>query len=212
MLNTGFATVDDLKCRLRFGDNIDDTLLLEILTATAGAIENAAGRTLRREHARVEVFEGGGRTLRVGVWPIAKVHSIRESEGRDFSDSDNYIELTEDTDYVLQPGPHGMPGSTGIIRRLNANWAGSVKSPGKTQVIYTGGYKTDGEIELEDTTGSLTTSGDILSYGLKQRLTGGSGLAYTYQHEATGDIHCFASSSSEMKVSFCPVGRSFGPH
>jgi len=170
MLDYGFITKAELKTQLTVADTVDDALLQQIINLTAGAIESVAGRPLRRDHARAEYFPGGRKTIRVDVSPIAKIHSIRESETRDFSDSDNYEELVEDTDYVLEAGASdgGRPGEGGVIRRLDGKWLGSEDSPGQVQVIYTGGYKADEEAVLENSTTTISAAADISDYTVRR--------------------------------------------
>ncbi len=149
MDNKGFATLDNIKGRLAINDTVDDVVLQEILESSAGAIENCVGRPLRRRHSRTEIFAGGTRLLLLKVYPIVKIYSVRESETRDFVDSDNYDELVEGTDYVIEPSAIGdLPGASGQLRRLNQDWLGSERSPGRVQVSYAGGFRADEEIAL----------------------------------------------------------------
>lgn len=165
MLPYAFATLAEFKRRLGITDTVDDTLLQELLNGTAGVIESAAGRTLRRDHARTEYFRGGNRLIQTDLAPIAKVHSIRESSTRDFETSGEYEELEEGTDYVLDPGPDGgRPGENGFIRRLNSKWMGSEISPGQVRVVYTGGFVTDDEIAAQ-------SSGEILDLRQNSRMS-----------------------------------------
>ncbi len=162
-----FATLAELKARLGWTSNDEDSLFSEILLAASGAIESEIGRPARRVHARTEVFTGGRNTIRVRVDPIVQIHSIRESESRDFEDSTEFDELVEGTDYVFDPGDGRQPGETGVIRRINANWMGSRNAPGQVQVVYSGGYKTDQEEDLESTTVVISDTDSILNYRLK---------------------------------------------
>ena len=123
MLDYGFVTLAQFKQRfgISAADTTDDAMLQRLINDTAGMLENAAGRTLRRDHARTEYFRGGEYTIRVACSPIAKIHSIRESETRDFTTSGSYTELVDGTDYVVDEGQDGMrPGETGVIRRLGS--------------------------------------------------------------------------------------------
>ena len=157
MLPYGFATLAELKARLGINTSITDhnTTLQEIINGVSGAIESIAGRQLRRSHRTVEFFTGGGYLIRTRMAPIAKVHSIRESDTRDFETSDSYEELTEDaTDgFMLERDAMGREsGASGFIRRLGQKWLGNANSPGLIRVEYTGGYKSEEEIALENAT------------------------------------------------------------
>lgn len=168
----GMATLADLKARLGWNSTDEDSLLSDYLKASSGAIEAYAGRTLRRVHTRTEVFNGGSDTIQLGVYPIAKIHSVRESETRDFTDSDNYTELTEGTDFVLDSlGEAKRPGETGIVRRLDAPWLGSKTSPGQVQVIYSGGWKTEDEVAAESTSLTISASDYIEGYGIQRTVS-----------------------------------------
>ncbi|MBN2448085.1 MAG: hypothetical protein JXO22_15250 [Phycisphaerae bacterium] len=128
---------------------------------TAGSIESAAGRPLRRCHARAEYFTGGAAVIQLDAYPIAKVHSVRESATRNFDTVGAYQELVEGTDFVVDPGPGGQYGETGQLRRIGGRWLGSKVAPGCVRVVYTGGYKTDGEAAMENGTANLT---DVLDF------------------------------------------------
>jgi len=169
VLDYGFATLADLKLRLGVTDTTDDALLAAILDQTAGMIEGVAGRTLRRDHARVEVCNGNSDLLRVNVSPIAKVHSVRESETGDFVTAANYAELVEGTDFFIeggQGGDSGRPGEPALIRRLgNKKWMGAWAGvAARTRVVYTGGFKTDEELSLENQSVVISAPTDILDY------------------------------------------------
>jgi len=175
----GFATVAEVKSRMGIVDSTDDAIITEIVRSTAGTIENLAGRPLLRRHALVETLSGGERTIRLRSSPIVQVHIVRESATRDFDDSDNYTELVEGTGYILEAGAGGRPGSDGVLRRLGRNWLGNEQdNAGQIQVTYTGGYKTDDEIALEDSTLTLNSVTDTLDYnivhdeGIDYQLTG----------------------------------------
>ncbi len=164
-----FATIDDFKAQIgNFASAADeDDEILAMLRNTAGAIEQAAGRPLRRRHWQTEYFAGGKRVIRTKMSHIAKIHSIRESNTRDFTTSGSYDELTEGTDYVLEVGRNGEdPGESGAIRRLNGNWMGSRQSPAQVQVIYTGGFKTAQELAVEPTGGSIDIQPPTQDFGL----------------------------------------------
>ena len=177
MLDYGFATLADLKLALDVTDTKDDALLAAILDRTAGMIEGAAGRTLRRDHARVEVCNGNSDLLRVNVSPIAKVHSIRESETGDFVTAANYAELVEGTDFFVeggQGGDSGRPGEPALIRRLgNKNWMGAWAGvAARTRVVYTGGFKTDEEAVIENSSVELSGTTVITDFSVGYNLTG----------------------------------------
>ncbi|HUS98633.1 MAG TPA: hypothetical protein VMX97_18055 [Hyphomicrobiaceae bacterium] len=168
MLLDAFATLAELKSWLGIAtnDTTDDALLLSMLRGTAGVIEGMAGRPLIRKHAREEVFVGGRETIRIDVPPIAKLHSVRESETRDFETSGAYEELAEGTDFVFDEIGGGREGESGVIRRLDGKWLGSAKSPGRVRVVYTGGFKTDGESEIENARVTLSDASAISIYTL----------------------------------------------
>lgn len=173
LFDRGFATLDEFKARLGISDAGDDTLMTEILRSTASLIEMVAGRPLRRRHGRTEILSGGQRTIRLGVEPIAQVHRIRESASRDFVDSDNYTDLVEGTDFIREAGGGGRPGDTGVLRRLGgSNWLGDeLDNAGQIEVVFTGGYKTDDEVELENGTATINSLPSILDYGIKRQLS-----------------------------------------
>jgi len=171
MLPYGFATLAELKARLGINTSITDhnTTLQEIINGVSGAIESIAGRQLRRSHRTVEFFTGGGYLIRTRMAPIAKVHSIRESDTRDFETSDSYEELTEDaTDgFMLERDAMGREsGASGFIRRLGQKWLGNANSPGLIRVEYTGGYKSEEEIALENAT-VILSGNTVLDYGIE---------------------------------------------
>lgn len=168
MLDYGMVSVEEFKAHVGIKDDVDDAVIQRIINMTAATIERAAGRPLRRDHARTEYFPGGGRVIRVDVAPIAQVHSVRESETRNFTDPDQYQELVEGTDYIIDTEEDGgRKGESGVLRRLNSKWLGSASNPGQVQVIYTGGYKTDEEVNLENGTITIGTSqGDVEDYNL----------------------------------------------
>jgi len=159
-LDYGLATLTNVKDVLGISaeQTVHDSVLQSIVNNVSATIERAAGRPLLRDHSRIEIFPGGNKQIRVGAFPIVEVHSIRESSTRDFDDSDNYTELVEGTDYVIEAGSDGLEGSSGVIRRLNGDWLGSKNSPGQVQVRYTGGYKTDEESDLENTSVTLNST------------------------------------------------------
>jgi len=166
--NWAFATLAELKERIGIAvaDVTDDAFLTSLLDLTAGAIESAAGRPLRRSHARTEYFTGGAAVIQLDVYPIAKVHTVRESATRDFITAGAYQELVEGTDFVVDPGPGGRYGETGQLRRIGGRWLGSKIAPGCVRVVYTGGYKTDAEAEVEKQTVNLSSGGKIDSYSI----------------------------------------------
>ena len=166
--NWAFATLAELKQRIGISaaDTTDDDLLTSLLDLTAGAIESAAGRPLRRCHVRTEYFTGGSSVIQLDAYPIAKLHSVRESLTRDFETAGEYEELVEGTDFVVDPGPGGRYGETGQLRRIGGRWAGSKVSPACVRVVYTGGYKTDEEVAAENTTVDITGSVDVQDFCL----------------------------------------------
>jgi len=154
------ALLADLKARLKIGDTSDDVVLAEMLLAVSGAVEAVAGRPLRRGHCVRERFAGGSSLLRTNLAPIAQIHWIRESYDYDFGDPDAYTELEYGDDYVLEAGSRGeLPGETGWVRKVNGAFLGTLDAPGMVEVCYTGGYKTPGEVALEN--GSLTFDGTV---------------------------------------------------
>lgn len=154
-----FVTVDELKDRLGIGDTEHDSELEILVKNTSGAMEAYVGRDLRRSHYVEETFNGGKSIIWVSTPPIAKIHWIRESRDRDFDTAANYTELVEGDDYVLLGrGQAGRPGEGGGIQRIGCKWMGGQKQPGQVRVAYTGGYKTDQEIAIENA--SITISGE----------------------------------------------------
>lgn len=163
LFDKGFAPLGELKARLGIKDSDDDTLLTEILTSTAATIEGIAGRTLRRDHGRTEIHSGGDRTIRLALEPIAKIHEIRESADRDFQTASKFTELVEGTDFVMEAGEGGRrPGDSGVVRRIGADWLGDkLNSSGQIRVIYTAGFKTDDEIDIENATTTINSVNKI---------------------------------------------------
>ena len=203
MLDYGFATLADLKLRLDIKDVTDDTLLAAILDQTAGTIEGVAGRTLRRDHARTEVCNGNSDLLRVNVSPIAKVHSIRESETGDFVTAANYAELVEGTDFFIEGGlggDSGRPGEPALIRRLgNLKWMGAWAGVvARTRVMYTGGFKTDEEKALENSKLTISSVSDIEALELHGLLNVASPhlakAAWLHRYDSTSQAFQYASS------------------
>ena len=162
-----FATLAQLKSRLNIQTTDYDSALTEALRFSSSAIERAAGRRLRRFPSRVERFTGGGKLIRLGVSPLAKMHYLRESYDRNFTDPDLYTELVQDVDYVLETDLDGeRPGTSGILRRINGNWAGSPCEPAAVEARYTGGYKTDDEEARENATVAYTSAVDIADFNI----------------------------------------------
>jgi hypothetical protein len=198
MLPYGFATLAQLKSRLEIGDTNHDELLQLLINGSAGAIERAAGRTLRREHARTEYFRGGGRAIRLGVAPVVKIHSVRESETRDFETSGSHEELTEGTDWVFDDADGQQEGETGVLRRLDGGkWLGSERSPGRVQVVYTGGFKSDEEAALENTAVTISSSDQIVDFVAKRAATLGVPSIHTIVDEASADLACVESATGD---------------
>lgn len=152
------AQLADLKARLGITDTTDDEVLAEMLLAVTGAIESAAGRTLRRQHCLREQMQGGCESIRTHCYPIAQVHWIRESETYDFDNPDNYTELVKGTDWIFDPAKVGRRGGEdGWIRRIGGRFMGSRSLPGMVEICYTSGYKTPDEAAAE--TSSVVISG-----------------------------------------------------
>lgn len=175
LFDRGFATLDDVKNRLGIASSStsDDSVLNEIIRATAATIERVSGRPLRRRHGQIERLSGGSRTVRLSASPIAKIHYIRESTSRDFTDPDNYTELVEGTDFIMEAAEGQRPGETGVLRRLNRNWMGDeVDRAGQIQALYTGGYKTDDEVDLEDVTVAIQSAPLIYDYTIQKQTSG----------------------------------------
>lgn len=186
-----FATLDQLKRRLNIATTDYDQALTEALRFSSAAIERAAGRRLRRFPAKTERFTGGGKLIRLSVSPIARVHYLRESYDRNFSDSSLYTELVQDTDYVMDTDFDGeIPGSSGILRRINGCWAGSIGEPGTIEARYTGGYKTDDETVLENKEIILSEASRVQDFEV-QRVGAGTPSPY---YEITGE------SATELRI------------
>ncbi|MCH7995356.1 MAG: NAD-dependent DNA ligase LigA, partial [Planctomycetes bacterium] len=96
-----------LKERLTVTDTVNDTTFRVLLKNVSAAFGAFLGRELRRDYGLREVF-GGLEVARLSRWPIVKVHSIRESSTRDFTNSDNYTELIAGTDWLNQYGLYFM--------------------------------------------------------------------------------------------------------
>jgi len=202
VLDYGFATLADLKLALDVTDTKDDALLAAILDRTAGVIEGVAGRILRRDHARVEVCNGNSDLLRVNVSPIAKVHSVHESETGDFAIAANYAELVEGTDFFIeggQGGDSGRPGEPALIRRLgNKNWMGAWAGvAARTRVVYTGGFKTDEELSLENQLVVISAPTDIMDYRITHHVSSGS---YWIQNATSSEFEFFRSSTYDVRA------------
>lgn len=164
-----FATLATLKERLEYDSTDFDGPLAELLKHVTNVLERTVGRRLRRWHSRSERFTGGYRTIRVGIPPIAHIDYVRESYERDFEDPSKYDELVEGTDYVLDTSTDGgLPGETGVIRRLGRNWLGDRESPGQIEVRYTGGWKTEGEQAIEDGTLLVSSADRIMDYVIQR--------------------------------------------
>lgn|GEM_PF-6247115 len=146
------AAIEQVKDRLGVAssDTSLDAVLQEALEAVSAEIEQEAGRRLRRSHRVTEYVAGGTRLIELKHFPIANIESIRESDTRDFETEGAYTELIEGTDYILEPVR--AKNESGIIRRLDQEWMGSERDPGKVRIIYTGGYKTPTELALENKT------------------------------------------------------------
>ncbi len=166
----GFVTLAELKTYLGISGTDKDTLLTALIFNVSQAIEGWCGRSLLRRHFATERYRGGRELIRVEAAPIAKIHSVRESETRDFSDSDNYEELVEGTDYVFENLNDGdAAGAAGVLRRLSGRWLGSERNPGRIQVKYTGGYKTPAEVSAEQGTTSIgqNANDEVLGFTIK---------------------------------------------
>lgn len=195
MLPYGFATVDELKLRLDITTAVHDALLQEILNSVSGAIEASAGRQLRRGHRLIEFFTGGDYLIRTKVFPIAAIHSIRESETRDFDTAANYEELTEGaTDgFILDRDTTGRePGESGFIRRLGQKWLGSEDSPGLIRVEYTSGYKTTEEANSENSSVTFDSAAGIQDFGIRRTGDPVAGDPTDYSNQAFSYIDATA--------------------
>jgi hypothetical protein len=164
-----FASVDELKRRISITNTEDDELFLDLLEECSALIETVAGRPLRRQHRRIELHRGGSPILILGMTHVAKVHSVRESDVRDFTDPDNYEELVEGSDYVLEVlGTGEVPGTCGFLRRLGSNWLGNISNPSMVQVIYTAGFKTAQEEELENNSVTIQSIATVRDFAAEQ--------------------------------------------
>lgn len=186
LLDFPFATLSQLKTRLGVKTTDFDSALSDALSFSAAAIEAAAGRRLRRAHAVSEVFTGGSRIIRVANSPIVQIHWIRESVDRDFVTATEYEELVEGTDYVLESSIDGEPpGESGIIRRVNGCWLGSKSEPSQIKVQYTGGYKTDDEVAIENKTIVLSSDPPALDFTVTKDVTIPSSPLYGISNESS---------------------------
>lgn len=179
------ATLAELKARLSYPTTIEseyDDTLNEILLGTSAEIEREARRQLRRIHSHTEIHTGGGRLIRLRHFPVANIESIRISETRDFETAANYEELVEGEDYIIDP-EGGDGAESGIVRRIDARWEGNEDRPGLIQVIYTGGYKTERERELENQTTTINEQSRIQDFGVS-----GSGTDDLFSNEDGGEI------------------------
>ena len=200
MLSAGFCTSAELKRSLGISssDTTDDTLLSEIIRMTAALFEKEAGRTLRREYGIIERFTGGRNVLFLRRMPVVAIHSLRESSDRDFVDEDNYDELVEDEDFILDDQVNGCPrGFSAAVRRLDGNFMGGPAARGNIQVIYTAGYKMDAEADIENTTTTFgsTTADDAKDYVIDAYNAGASDERYLLGSRQGADLLVDASST-----------------
>lgn len=172
--NAPMATVAETKARMgiRAGEAEFDPVLSEILAGVSTEIEAAAQRRLRRAHRVTEYSTGGRRLIALRYFPIANIESIQESETRDFETAGAYTELEEGRDYILEPDD-GVPGSSGILRRIDRDWLGDNRRPGMVRIIYTGGYKTIGEASIEDGSTEISQVERIKDFAVTDESQGG---------------------------------------
>ena len=153
-----FATTSELKSRMGITDTANDAVLLEILKGTSGAIEAYVGHILRRQHGLRERINCHDRIATLQGFPVAEVHWVRESPTHDFDDPDNYTELVENEDYVLEPANiTASPGQYGTIKRIGNRWNYQGHGLMGVEVCYTAGYRTPQEVAAES--GTLTIDG-----------------------------------------------------
>lgn len=196
MFDKGFCVKGDVKTLLDITDATDDTLITAICERSAAAMEAYIGRRLRRVHYHREVFSGGSEVIRTSVWPIAKIHTLRESHNRDFDDEDNFDELVEGEDYILEASSSGeAPGESGMIRRLGQPFMGSRGAGGMVELYYTGGFKTDDEVALENSSATIGNDAaeDATEIAIKRQLTQAGASAdfvtrYTPESQSGGDL------------------------
>lgn len=131
------ATLAQLKTHLRIAsdDTAQDNLLTHVLTTAGVQIERWLDRVLTYSAtARTEVHVGGRYDVWCKAWPIILKTSVKERQ----TDGTWGAALVENTDFYAVA-------SRGQIVRLpeGARWAAG---SGAVQLVYTGGYTTEGTV------------------------------------------------------------------
>ena len=138
----GFCTKAEVVTRLNLGaDTSFDSIIDQLVLGVATMMENEAGRQLRQDTGIVEYHTGGTELIQVSVSPLKTTGTvtIRESDSYDWTTAGAYEELTVNEDFIYRPGE--LPGTSGIIRRLDQFWLGDERTlPGAIKITYTGGY------------------------------------------------------------------------
>ncbi|MBV6429791.1 MAG: hypothetical protein KIPDCIKN_04366 [Haliscomenobacter sp.] len=207
MLSAGFCTAAEVKrsVGISSSDTTDDTLIEEIIRFVSGQIERRAGRPLRREYGIEEFFTGGKDLIHLRRTPVVAIHSVRESVDRNFIDTDEFEELVEDEDYILDDDINGRgypKGFTGRIRRLEGPWMGGSDSRRNVKVNYTAGYKLDAETALENTSTSIgsESSDDAKDYVIRAYKPGETDERYLLENRGATDLAVDADSNNRRIV------------
>lgn len=190
-------------------DSTDDTVLDGLLLRISAGLERIAGRKLRREHAKRELFYGSQERLRLSTYPVVKVHHVRISITGNFIDDDEYEELVEGEDWTLDAtaGLGLAQGDNGWIKARGRKFPAGYY----IEVCYTGGYKTASEASLEN--GSLTIDGTTNTSLMK---SGSVAKRYNSDGSEDGYLSQYADSAAtvmragvEYASSVNKINRSF---
>ena len=104
-----------------------DDLLAYLITAVSKAFETFCGREFEARE-RVEVHDGGGRFLFLGVLPVTSIAGIKISDTWDW----DAVTPEDPSEYAFEAG-------TGMVNFRSFIWP---CGPQGVQVTYTGGYET----------------------------------------------------------------------
>lgn len=139
-----FATLAEFRQRIGVVDSnvASDAVFAQFLSEVSADFEQYVGRPLRRQR-RTEILRGGDAFARLAMWPVVKIHSVRESDTGDFETAGAYTELAEFTDWVRPTiGAGYARGDGGWLQRIGGDWPTGAT---QVQVVYTAGYLTEQE-------------------------------------------------------------------
>lgn len=142
----GLCTLADVRTRVgvESSETGDDDMIRDIIRGISGQFDSYCNRTLLMSGADVtELYDGGGKRIKVARYPIVSVTSIKQSIDYDFA---NETAMTEDDDFHSND-------EEGTLYKIGGKF---IRGDEVIQVVYKGGYvgpngtAAAGETELPD--------------------------------------------------------------